>query len=81
MVTKLSKKLPFDISSHKLRHNYATNYCLDQYGRNGQIDIYQLMYLLGHEEVKTTSRYLHFAYEYIATMNSISHVDHVMMMK
>lgn len=78
MVTKLSRKLPFDISSHKLRHNFATNYCLDQYSKFGQIDIYQLMYLLGHEDVKTTSRYLHFAYEIIATMNSISHVDAVM---
>ena len=36
------------------------------------------MYLLEHEDVKTTSRYLHFAYEIIATMNSISHVDNVL---
>lgn len=79
MVTKLAKKLPFDMSSHKLRHNFATNYCLDQYHKYGQIDIYQLMYLLGHEDVKTTSRYLHFAYEIIATENTISHVDSVFM--
>ena len=77
MVTKLAKKLPFELSSHKLRHNFATNYCLDQYEKYGQIDIYQLMYLLGHEDVKTTSRYLHFAYEIIATQRSISHVDNV----
>jgi site-specific recombinase XerD len=77
MVTKLAHKLPFDLSSHKLRHNFATNYCLDQYEKYGQIDIYQLMYLLGHEDVKTTSRYLHFAYEFIATKRSISHVDNV----
>ena len=55
------------------------NYCLDQYHKYGQIDIYQLMYLLGHEDVKTTSRYLHFAYEIIATENTISHVDSVFM--
>lgn len=79
MVTKLAKKLPFDMSSHKLRHNFATNYCLDQYRKYGQIDIYQLMYLLGHEDVKTTSRYLHFTYEIIATENTISHVDSIFM--
>lgn len=78
MVTKLAHKLPFELSSHKLRHNFATNYCLDQYEKYGQIDIYQLMYLLGHEDVKTTSRYLHFVYEIIATQNSISHVDKIM---
>ncbi len=77
MVSKLSRKLPFEISSHKLRHNFATNYCLNQYRAYGQIDIYQLMYLLGHEDVETTSRYLHFAYELIATEHSISHVDKV----
>lgn len=78
MVTKLAHKLPFELSSHKLRHNFATNYCLDQYEKYGQIDIYQLMYLLGHEDVKTTSRYLHFAYEIIATRNSISHIDKIL---
>lgn len=78
MVTKLAHKLPFELSSHKLRHNFATNYCLDQYEKYGQIDIYQLMYLLGHEDVKTTSWYLHFAYEIIATQNSISHIDRIL---
>lgn len=77
MITKIARKLPFELSSHKLRHNFATNYCLNQYREYGQIDIYQLMYLLGHEDVKTTSRYLHFAYEIIASEKSISHVDKV----
>lgn len=75
MVSKLAKKLPFELSSHKLRHNFATNYCLDQYDQTGQIDIYKLKYLMGHENIETTERYLHFAYEIIASRNTISHLD------
>lgn len=77
MVTKLAKTLPFELSSHKLRHNYATNYCLDQYDRYKNIDIYKLKYLMGHENIETTERYLHFAYEIIASRNSISHLDKI----
>lgn len=40
LISKLSYKLDFELSSHKLRHNFATNYCIDQYKRYGQIDIY-----------------------------------------
>ncbi len=75
MVSKLADKLPFELSSHKLRHNFATNYCIDQYEHNRQVDIYRLMYLMGHEDVETTGRYLHFAYEIIASRDSISHLD------
>ena len=75
MVSKLADKLPFELSSHKLRHNFATNYCIDQYEHNRQVDIYRLMYLMGHEDVETTQRYLHFAYEIIASRDSISHLD------
>lgn len=78
MVSKLANKLPFELSSHKLRHNFATNYCIDQYERNGQVDIYRLMYLLGHAELETAQRYLHFAYEIIAAKNHISHLDKIM---
>ena len=67
MVTKLSKKVPFEISSHKLRHNFATNYCLDMYQKNGSIDIYRLMTILWHEDISTTRRYLHIANEIIAS--------------
>lgn len=74
-VNKLSDKLPFELSSHKLRHNFATNYCIDQYEHNGSIDIYKLMIILGHEDVETTRRYLHHANEFIATKNHISHLD------
>lgn len=75
MVTKLGKKLPFEISSHKLRHNFATNYCLDMYKKNGNIDIYRLMVIMGHEDISTTRRYLHLANEIIASSECLSHLD------
>ena len=77
-VSKLADSLPFELSSHKLRHNFATNYCIDQYKKFGQIDIYHLMYLMGHEDIITTKRYLHIAYEIIASEGCISHLDMVM---
>jgi len=77
-ISKLARRLPFELSSHKLRHNFATNYCLDQYEKYGQIDIYRLMYLMGHEDIETTKRYLHFAYEIIASRGCISHLDGIL---
>lgn len=77
-VSKIAKKLPFPFSSHKLRHNFATNYCINQYEQNGKVDIYALMLLMGHEDVETTQRYLHFAQQIIATKTSISHLDKVL---
>lgn len=76
-MSRLADKLPFEVSSHKLRHNFATNYCIDQYERFGHVDIYRLMYLMGHEEIKTTQRYLHMANEIIAAKNHISHLDNI----
>ncbi len=78
LVTKISNSLPFDVSSHKLRHNFATNFCLDQYEKYGRVDIYQLMILLGHEDIETTKRYLHLANEIIGAKNCISHLDLVL---
>lgn len=75
LVSKISAQLPFELSSHKLRHNFATNYCIDQYEERGQVDIYKLMILLGHEDIETTRRYLHHANEIIGTKNCISHLD------
>lgn len=75
MVSRLADTLPFELSSHKLRHNFATNYCIDHMEQKGQVDIYKLMYLMGHEEIKTTQRYLHFAYEILASRGHISHLD------
>lgn len=77
LVSKLSNELGFELSSHKLRHNFATNYCIDQYEVHGQVDIYRLMILLGHEDIETTRRYLHHANEIIGTKNCISHLDKV----
>lgn len=74
-VYRLQKKLPFELSSHKLRHNFATNYCLDHMERNGQTDVYNLSILLGHESIETTKRYEHFAHEIVAAKEGISHLD------
>lgn len=75
LMYKIASKLPFEFSSHKLRHNFATNYCLDQYDKYGQVDIYRLMILMGHENITTTRRYLHMANQMIATKTNISHMD------
>ena len=79
MIAKLAEKLPFDLTSHKLRHNFATNYCLDQYNKKGSVDIYSLMYLMGHEDLQTTKRYLHIAHEIIASRDCISHLDNILL--
>ena len=78
MTWNVQKKLPFEFSSHKLRHNFATNYLLDQYERFGQMDIYQLMAIMGHEDISTTRRYLHEANGILAVRGCISHLDKVM---
>lgn len=77
-ISRLADSLPFELSSHKLRHNFATNYCIDQYRAYGQVDIYRLMYLMGHEDVSTTRRYLHFANEILASQGCISHLDGIL---
>lgn len=75
---KLSRKLPFAFSSHRLRHNFATNYCLDQYERFGHVDLYRLMILMGHSDIETTRVYLHHANQIIASVTAISHLDKVL---
>lgn len=77
LISKLSAELSFELSSHKLRHNFATNYCIDQYEERGQVDIYRLMILLGHEDIETTKRYLHHANEIIGAKGCISHLDKI----
>ncbi len=74
-VSKLSKKLPFEFSSHKLRHNFATNFLLDQYEKYGHMDIFALSMVLGHSDVETTKKYLHYAQEIIFAREHNSHVD------
>lgn len=65
----------FDLSSHKLRHNFATNYCIDHVRQTGKTDVYDLSILMGHESIETTKKYEHFAHEIIAAENNISHLD------
>ena len=79
LISKISKKLPFEFSSHKLRHNFGTNYCLDQYDKYGQIDIYKLMVIMGHEDIKTTRKYLHIANSIIVARSNISHLDKILL--
>lgn len=76
-VQKMKAELPFDFGSHKLRHNFATNYCLDEYEANGMMDAYGLMAILGHEDISTTNRYIHEASEIIACKKRISHLDKI----
>ena len=77
-IYRLGTKLPFDFSSHRLRHNFATNYCLNQYEKYGQVDLYRLMILMGHEDIETTRLYLHHANQIIASVTAISHLDKVL---
>lgn len=79
MTWDLQQLLPFEFSSHRLRHNFATNFLLDQYEERGQIDIYQLMSVMGHESINTTRRYLHEVNNLIAVNSSISHLDKVLL--
>lgn len=76
-VYRLQKKLPFELSSHKLRHNYATNYCVDSLEKTGSTCVQDLGILMGHESIETTQRYEHFARELVAAKNSFSHLDKV----
>lgn len=75
---KLKKKTKLkNLSSHKLRHNFATNYCVNQYKKNGNVDIYKLVELMGHEDIETTRIYLHLAQQYIASSGFISQLDNI----
>lgn len=76
-INKLQRKLGYPISSHRLRHNFATNYVLDQYAEYKAIDIYRLMALMGHEEMSTTRNYIHTAQQIIACRSNISHLDRI----
>lgn len=78
MTGDMQKRLPFEFSSHRLRHNFATNYLVNQYDACGHMDIYQLMAIMGHEDTVTTQRYLHEAKNIIASRSCISHLDKVL---
>lgn len=74
-VNRLKHSLNIDLSSHKLRHNYATNYCIDNLKFNGNTNVFDLSIIMGHESIETTKKYEHFAHELVAAENSISHLD------
>lgn len=74
---KYSLKLPFEFSSHKLRHNFATNFLIDSYYSKGSMDVYALMSILGHENLETTKRYLHIANQVVYSRAHISHIDKI----
>lgn len=74
-VNRLEKKLPFELTSHKLRHNFATNYCIDNILKSGNSNVFDLSILMGHESIETTKRYEHFAHQMIAVENRSSHLD------
>lgn len=76
-MSKMQAKLGFEFSSHKLRHNFATNYIIDHYDKYGYFDGYTLMVLLGHEEISTTERYVHYGKQVIASRERCSHLDKV----
>ena len=76
-VQKMKSVLPFEFGSHRLRHNFATNYCIDEYEEKGFMDAYGLMALLGHEDILTTNRYIHEASEVIACNKRVSHLDKI----
>ena len=77
-VQKLRKTSGIDFSSHKLRHNFATNYVIDSLERTGQCDVFTLQALMGHESAKTTEVYLHQATAMVALKNNHSHLDGIM---
>lgn len=76
-INRLKHRLPFDLCSHKLRHNFATNYCIDSIRKSGHSNVYDLSIIMGHQSIETTKRYEHFAHEILATENRISHLDSV----
>lgn len=77
LMQKLKQETGINFSSHKLRHNFATNFCKDSLETTGQCDAFTLQVLMGHENVKTTEKYMHYASSLIASKNAHSHLDAV----
>lgn len=76
MMSKLKARTGLDgLSSHKLRHNFATNYCLDGYKRDGFVDNIKLKTIMGHDSLSTTEKYIHEAAAIISTSDFRSHLD------
>lgn len=73
--TDMQAKLPFALSAHKLRHNFATNYCMHSLKEHGYVDLMTLSILMGHEDIKTTQIYEHMARELLISGNAFSFMD------
>lgn len=72
---KIQKKTGIQISPHRCRHNFATNYCLDTRALGQEVDPNKLQALMGHEDIVTTKRYMHDALEITAAETCPSHLD------
>lgn len=71
---QLSSKSGIDLSAHQFRHNFATNFLIDQI-EHGSSDLFQLQLLLGHADPEVTKTYLHLAHEQLLVKKSYSHLD------
>lgn len=83
LVKKFMSKLKIqtgikNMSSHKLRHNFATNYCVDGYVNDGFVDNIKLKTIMGHASLQTTEVYMHEAAEIVAASTFRSHLDKVL---
>lgn len=72
---KISELTGLRVSPHRLRHNFATNFCLDALKSNAEPDLYALMSLMGHNDIATTDRYLHLSKKYLSATAVYSHFD------
>ena len=73
----IQARLPFKLSPHKLRHNFDTNYCLEKYAAGAAVDPLLLQALIGHEDIVTTQRYLHYAASQMAVKDFVSVLDKI----
>lgn len=78
MLYRLQKKLGFTLSAHTFRHNFATNYVVDSYGRGQPADPFALQSLMGHNSLQTTQVYMHAGMEIISANQCFSHLDMIM---
>lgn len=75
MMYRLGQKLPFKLTAHLFRHNFATHFYLDAMEDGRQVDPTVLQTLMGHSSRQTTDRYLHQAMEEFAALSAPSHLD------
>lgn len=80
-MNELKHKTGLDISSHKLRHNFATNFCIDSLKETGSTNTADLAAIMGHESSETTKQYEHFAVQMVAAEFHRSHLDGVYLNK